>query len=101
MQLRDLTNENTREYIGHTFRISFTDGNVVELRLERVDLLMEKHVSPKMKRDAFALIFRGPANLVLRQHMYPLQHETLGVLPVFLVPIALEEAGAVYEAVFN
>lgn len=101
MQLRELTPENTRGYVGDTFRINFDDGNVIELKLERVDLLMEKHVHPKMKRDAFALIFRGPGNVVLRQHMYPMQHETLGVLPIFLVPIAVDQTGTVYEAVFN
>ena len=101
MLLSELTHENTRQFIGDTFRITFDDGNVMELKLERVDLLLEKHLNPKMKRDAFALIFRGPNNLVLRQHMYPLEHTTLGVLPVFLVPIAMEKPGALYEAVFN
>ncbi len=42
--LRDLTHENTRDYIGEIFQVRFSDGAVMELKLERVDLLMEKHV---------------------------------------------------------
>ena len=99
--LDEFTHENTQQYIGDTFRIEFTDGNVVELKLERVDFLMAKHLQPKMKRDAFAMIFRGPKHLLLTQHMFPLQHPTLGVVEIFLVPIGMEEAGALYEAVFN
>ena len=101
MLLSEMTHENSQQYIGDTFRIEFTDGNVMELKLERVDLLMEKHAHPKMKRDAFSLIFRGPRDPMLKQHIFPLQHEKLGVLQVFLVPIAMEEPGVVYEAVFN
>jgi hypothetical protein len=101
ISLHELTHENTKDYIGSTFQIRFSDGSI-DLTLERVDLIREKHVHPKMKRDAFALTFRGPRNPVLRQHIYPLFHEKFEEpLQLFLVPMAIEEQGAVYEAVFN
>lgn len=100
--LRELTHQNTQDYIGNTFEIRFSDGNIIQLKLERVDLLMEKHVHSKMKRDAFALVFRGPKEVVLRQHIYPLYHESLEEpWQLFLVAIAVEEEGVAYEAVFN
>lgn len=102
IDLKELTHQNTQDFIGRMFQIRFSDGNIIDLKLERIDLLMEKHISPKMKRDAFSMIFRGPREVILRQHTYALYSETLDEpLVVFLVPIAVEEEGIVYEAVFN
>jgi hypothetical protein len=46
-------------------------------------------------------VFRGPAEVVLPQKIYPLEHEALGKLEIFLVPIGPDEAGMCYEAVFS
>jgi hypothetical protein len=100
--LRSLTYETAREYIGQTFQIRFDDGTTVDLKLDRVVLVMEKHLSPRMKRDAFSMQFLGPRNVQLPQSMYPTYHEALGgPFPLFIVPVGVEEGGIVYEAVFN
>lgn len=102
IDLKELTHQNTQDFIGRMFQIRFSDGNVIDLKLERIDLLMEKHVNPKMKRDAFSMIFRGPREVMLKQHVYPLYNEAMdGPLEVFLVAVAMEEDGILYEAVFN
>ncbi len=55
-----------------------------------------------MKRDAFTLQFRGPREVMLKQHIYPLHNEKFEEpLQMFLVPVAVEEEGVLYEAVFN
>lgn len=100
--LRTLTHEQASGYIGDAFQIRFDDGTTVDLRLEEVQLLTEKHVNPMMKRDAFALHFRGPREIQLKQATYPVYHEQLGgPLYVFLVPIGVNATGFEYEAVFN
>ena len=53
------------------------------------------------ERESFALLFRDPGEIGLAQGIHPLQHETLGEVELFLVPVARTEAGWEYEAVFT
>jgi hypothetical protein len=53
-----------------------------------------------MGRDPFRLAFLGPADPVLPQRTYRLEHGTLGALDIFLVPIASDASGTTYEAIF-
>ena len=52
-------------------------------------------------RESFALLFRGPRELLLPQRVHPLRHEALGRHGIFLVPIGPDERGHRYEAIFN
>lgn len=52
-------------------------------------------------REPFTLRFRSDAATALPQGIYPLAHPDLGTLEIFIVPIAVEDGAAVYEAVFN
>ena len=38
---------------------------------------------------------------MMPQRIYPLVHETLGSLELFIVPIGPREGGMVYEAIFT
>src|SRR5207244_1790536 len=53
MDLRELTAENTQQYVGSTFRLDVGEGKTVDLLLDRVAVLLEKHLSKKLKRDSF------------------------------------------------
>lgn len=53
------------------------------------------------QRRPFSIIFRGPKNPRLPQMIYKVTHEKLGELEIFLVPVAVDEKGYQYEAVFN
>jgi hypothetical protein len=46
-------------------------------------------------------VFRAPLAAVAVQRIYPLDHETLGSLELFLVPIGPDERGLLYEAIFT
>ena len=48
-------------------------------------------------RAPFSLVFQGGPNPPLPQGIHPLQHEHLGAIEIFLVPIASDR----YEAVFT
>ena len=58
-------------------------------------------------RAPFVLLFRGPAGAALPQRIYALQHEELGAVELFLVPVGREGDSrdatrpVLYEAVFN
>lgn len=101
LDLQDLTYENTHQYAGDTFHLPFDTGVTIDLVLEEVVVVMEKHLNPRMKRDAFAWHFIGPRTPMLRQNTYVMQHDTMGVLQVFIVPIGASEDGVRYEALFN
>ncbi len=49
---------------------------------------------------SFAHFFAAPANF-FAVRLYKVEHEKLGELPIFLVPVAVDEKGYHYEAVFN
>ena len=52
-------------------------------------------------REPFSLYFRSGSQVVLPQRIYPMAHDAMGRLEVFIVPVAREPEGIVYEAVFN
>lgn len=52
-------------------------------------------------RRPFTLTLHGPAAPLLPQATYPLHHAALGTQDVFLVPVARDEEGCTYEAVFS
>jgi hypothetical protein len=49
----------------------------------------------------FALLFRVEEGPTLPQKIYPLEHDRLGRLELFLVPVGPDEVGMRYEAVFS
>lgn len=70
------------------------DGFVLEL----VEVF-EPPATPRQER--FSLTFVGPSEPVFQQGTYALQHEVIGTLNLFLVPIGKDGRGVQYEAVFN
>ena len=55
------------------------------------------------RRWSFSLIFLGPADPVLEQQIVPLQHDQMGRLDLFLVPVGPhhKRGGMQYEVVFT
>ena len=56
---------------------------------------------PGMMREPFSLLFRSESQIVLPQRQYRLKNEQMGALDIFLVPIARDAQGIIYQAVFN
>jgi hypothetical protein len=63
----------------------------------------KKQVRPfrGMMREPFSLYFQSASQVVLPQRIYAFSHADMGRLDIFIVPIAREPEGIVYEAVFN
>lgn len=57
--------------------------------------------APDGVRAPFSVVFSGPSEPVLPQGIHTVEHEQLGTLELFLVPIGPGEEGMRYEAVFG
>ena len=52
-------------------------------------------------RHPFSLLFRNEAAIVFPQRIYSMHHETTGEFGIFLVAVARDRDGFLYQAVFN
>jgi len=57
--------------------------------------------SPAAARAPFSLLFRNTASFLFPQQTYLMHHPRLGEVGIFLVPVAQERGGFLYQAVFN
>jgi hypothetical protein len=104
--MEEMTSETFLPHVGSEFRVdgpaAATDAAAlgVSLRLAAVRDLGRHPNAPRS--EPFALEFEGPPQPMLEQRIYRLQHDKLGPLEIFLVPIGIDAAGGLqYEAVFN
>ena len=80
-----------------TFEIApFPDSNdgaaTIQATLEEVTA----RTSPK-EYEQFSALFRGPVEPLLEQGTYLFRHADLGEFPLFMVPVACNASGALYE----
>ena len=81
----------------HTiFRVQVEPEGVVELELVEVSDLQR---TPR--QEIYSIVLRGPLDQPLGQGMYQIVHANLEAGALFIVPIAREEDGYRYEAIFN
>ncbi len=83
-------------HVDEVFVAQTPDGAPVELRLTAAALRVDTE-----RQHCFSLEFRGHRDLALEQGLYSVQHEGLGKLALFLVPVGIDEEGRLYEALFN
>lgn len=67
------------------------------LMLYEVDPLDPRHPDARH----FSLMFRGPAQPLLPQATWTLEHAELGALAIFLAPVGRDAQGVQYQAIFN
>jgi hypothetical protein len=83
-------------HVNSTFKVVNNNAVVTELQLVEVSEFKE---SPR--NESFSILFRGPAGSPLPQGRYEFDHNAIGSFPLFIVPVAKDDQGLVYEAVFN
>jgi hypothetical protein len=91
-----LTKEAFAENLNTKFKIPFESGQEAELELIEV---VETMRTPRQQQ--FSVFFRGPLDYLLPQATYQMEHEKLGAMQIFIVPVGREQEGFRYEAVFN
>ncbi len=94
--LDNLTHARFSECLNTQFRLLDIPSEGKALVLAQVSELHKNH-----KYEVFSLLFHGPVEYPLQQRIYRLQHDQLGILEIFLVPVGRDKEGYHYEAVFN
>jgi hypothetical protein len=84
------------ENLNTKFRLRRGDDDVVVL-----ELIECKDLGSTPNQEQFSIVFRGPREPFLEQMTYELEHDTLGEVLIFLVPVKQEPESFYYEAVFN
>jgi len=97
-----LTEEEFSQHVNTKFRLNADTAEPVELELVEVKTYVNKDKpGERGGMERFSVFFRGPLDAFLQQATYSLNHEKMGSFDIFLVPLAREEKGYSYEAVFN
>lgn len=98
--LQDLTPASFEAHLGSPFHIHYGGAAPLEAVLQGVRR-HEPHPGPRA--EPFSVFFLGPRQPVLPQAIYRLEHEAMGTLELFLVPVGPDPkaGGMLYEAVFN
>jgi hypothetical protein len=79
------------------FTVKPEEGEFVE-----VELIEVTDTTPEgFDGEQFSLVFQGPHEPALDQRIYKLDHDALGSIELFLVPVGAPEKGRLYEAYFN
>ena len=89
---------------GEVFHLQDNGNAPIALTLSKVESPKERIRQRAVElgiREPFTLLFSGPTEPVLEQHMYTLRLDELGLVEIFLVPVGQHQGGYYYEAVFN
>ena len=91
--LETLTVDQFLERLHDRFRIAPEDAEAFEVELVEVTEIPREPGG----RAPFSLVFHGGPSPPLPQAIYRVEHDGLGTMEIFLVPIAVDR----YEAVFT
>ena len=84
------------EHLNTKFRTFFHPEQPTEIELTEVTPMREK---PGF--EAFSLIFLVPQEIGPFQGMFKTEHDALGTMDLFLVPVEQTQKGMLFEALFN
>ncbi len=90
------TIETFSRHVNSTFLMRYGVSQTAELELTSVT-----DVGSSSRQIQFSLLFQGPPDAPVAQGTYKLQHDELGNLDMFLVPVGKNAHGIEYEAIFN
>lgn len=91
-----LSHETFSKHLKTTFQAQLDESNHVDLELTQVSDLKRMP-----EQEEFSIVFLGPGDPCLGQGTRFLKHEQMGQFAIFIVPIAQDQKGFYYEAVFN
>ena len=95
-----LTEKEFSQHLNTKYRVDLEPARQVELELVEVKGYPSK-ANEQGGMERFSAYFTGPGEFFLPQSTYSLEHDRMGKFEIFLVPIARDESGVRYEAVFN
>ena len=84
------------EDVGKTLLMHCGNGQTAELKIVSVT-----DVGSSPRQLQFSVVFQAPVTAPIEQGIYRIEHDKLGELELFLVPIGRDKDGVQYEASFN
>ena len=98
-----LSEDEFSKHVNTKFRLKLTTtDNEPQVDLELAEVKgYAKKAEEHSGMERFSAFFDGPGDVQLLQGVYSLTHDQMGEFEIFLVPIARDERGFRYEAVFN
>ena len=93
--LENLTLDVFTNHLNTTFRFQY------EKATQEFELIEAKDMGSTPKLKQFSILFRGPSEPIFNQGMCPFEHDELGAVPLFIVPVGQDEEGVYYEVVFS
>lgn len=93
-----LTLEHFSGCLNETFKAALNEG---EIEFVLVEARAIEQRMPNAMRIPFSLLFRNTAVFLFPQQIYQMRHPRIGEVGIFLVPIAREREGFLYQATFN
>lgn len=89
-------------HLNETFSVALDcAGRTPFVLVEARPLPAVTQVAADRVRMPFSLLFRNASAILLPQKIYPMQHAALGEFGIFLVPVARDRDGFIYQAIFN
>jgi len=85
-------------HLGETFKVRIAPEHVLDMELVEARPL---GATAPPGREAFALLFKGPATMILPQRIYRIEHDAVGEHDLFIVPIGPGRGGLLYEVIFT
>lgn len=86
-------------HVDTTFSVPLEEGSL-ELTLIEVSSV-KADTTEAGQAEPFSILFRAAGTEQLEQGTYSMQHEEMGDLVLFIVPIGPDDNGMRYEAVFT
>jgi hypothetical protein len=84
------------EQLHTTFQVRLSGSAILP-----VELIEVTEKDPTSKYEQFSLTFRGPLAPHFPQGTYSFEHEKLGAIELFAVPLGPDPQGMRYEVIFN
>jgi hypothetical protein len=84
--------------VNETFTAALNEGEIEFVLVEA--RAIEQRMANTM-RAPFSLLFRNSALFLFPQQIYQMRHPKIGEVGIFLVPVAREREGFLYQALFN
>jgi len=91
-----ITMEMFSNVLNTPFQMHYGNSETAELKLIGV-----RDLGSSPTHTQFSLTFLGPLTCPPSQRIYKVEHAALGELQIFLVPVARNESGLEYEAIYN
>lgn len=100
--LDKLTDADFSAHLKEKFHIRYQPETTLEVELIEVTSIGSVDEPTPAARRQFSVVFRSSQrNSYLPQHVYMVEHNQMGKLELFLVPIGPDEVGMRYEAIFT